>query len=222
MIIKKLPIKAVLFDLDGTLLDTANDLGIALNRLRASHAETDLPLELIRPAAGKGCKGLLKLGLNMEESHPDFAQFSDKLLDYYLEHLLDTTRLFAGMELVLEYLENANIPWGIVTNKPGKFTQKLVDGLQLSSRAGCIISGDTLPNRKPHPEPILHACKLLQHQPADCLYVGDAEIDMIASKMAGTASLVALYGYISEEDKPHSWQADGYIQRPTDILAWIS
>jgi len=222
VIIKKLPIKAVLFDLDGTLLDTANDLGIALNRLRASHAETDLPLELIRPAAGKGCKGLLKLGLNMEESHPDFAQFSDKLLDYYLEHLLDTTRLFAGMELVLEYLENANIPWGIVTNKPGKFTQKLVDGLQLSSRAGCIISGDTLPNRKPHPEPILHACKLLQHQPADCLYVGDAEIDMIASKMAGTASLVALYGYISEEDKPHSWQADGYIQRPTDILAWIS
>lgn len=215
------PIKAVLFDLDGTLLDTADDLGHALNHVLATKGLAPLPLTQIRPAAGYGCKGLLKLGLNIEHTDTNYSSLSEILLQHYHDHLFDNTRLFAGMEQVLTHLEKMNMPWGIVTNKPVRFTSRLVEKLQLHQRAACVISGDTLKNAKPHPEPLLHACELLGQNPKETLYIGDSEVDVIASKAAGASSLVALYGYIPAHVNPQSWKADGYIQQPQEILNWI-
>jgi N-acetyl-D-muramate 6-phosphate phosphatase len=214
--------KAVLFDLDGTLLDTAADLGKALNRILAAKQLAPINQELIRPAAGQGCKGLLKLGLGLDIDHPSYAELAENLLNYYQEHLFDTTQLFAGMETVLAHLEEVGIAWGIVTNKPTRFTNSLAEKLKLDKRALCIVSGDTLDKRKPHPEPILHACKLLNLEPSECLYVGDSEVDIIASKAAGTTSLVAMYGYIPESVNPKSWNADGYIKHPEEIIEWLA
>jgi 2-phosphoglycolate phosphatase len=216
------PIKAVLFDLDGTLLDTATDLGQALNNILIKRNLAPLSHEAIRPAAGKGCRGLLKAGLDMEEDHPEYKALCTELLGHYHAHLADTTRFFPGMEEVLVHLEQLNIPWGIVTNKPERFTFKLLDSLQLTKRAACIISGDTLKNSKPHPEPILHACNLLQQKPDECLYVGDSEIDIIASKAAGSPSVVALYGYIPAGENPSLWLADSYIHHPKEIITLLT
>ena len=212
------PIKAVLFDLDGTLLDTAPDLGKALNGVLQTSGLPALSDNIIRPFAGSGSKGLLKLGLNIEEHDPRYLTLTEQLLNFYQEYLCDTTQLFPGMEDVLSFLEQNQIPWGVVTNKPAKYTDPLMKHLNLTSRAVCIISGDTLQNRKPHPEPILHACSLLKQHPKDCLYVGDSEIDIIACKAAGSSSLAALYGYIPTGENPLQWQADGYIKHPLDIL----
>jgi len=214
-------INAVLFDLDGTLLDTAADLAHALNNLRKVRQLPLIPLEKIRPEAGRGCQGLLKMGFDMDMSHPDYDSFSEELLNYYHSHLCDNTDLFTGMPEVLTYLEQHAIPWGIVTNKPQRFTQQLVEHIPALSKTNCIISGDSLTNRKPHPEPILHACALLKQKPQDCLYVGDSEIDIIASRAAGTPVLAALYGYIGVDENPQQWGADGYIEHPAEIISWI-
>lgn len=215
-------ISVVLFDLDGTLLDTAEDLGSALNHLLIELKRPTLPQERIRPAAGRGCKGLLKLGLNMEESDARYPALSERLLELYQQYLLDTTRLFPGVDETLQFIEQQNLPWGIVTNKPALFTNQLIQHLNLHTRAGCVISGDTLPQRKPHPAPILHACKLLRSNPKECLYIGDSAVDISASKSAGGISLAALYGYIPHEENPLSWGAHGYIQHPTEIMNWIA
>lgn len=213
--------RAVLFDMDGTLLDTANDLGLALNCLLRQNARPIVSLTDIRPEAGRGSKGLIKLGFKIDESDERFLSLCDELLVLYETYLLQTTQLFAGMETVLTYLDTQHIPWGIVTNKPEKFTVEILKGLHLAERAKCVISGDTLQNRKPHPEPLLHACKLLQQDPMHCLYVGDSEVDVLASKAAGLASLVALYGYIPPLENPNHWQADGYISHPEEIIHWL-
>ncbi len=212
------PPQAILFDLDGTLIDTAQDLISALNSLTA----TVVPLNLAtRAAAGKGCKGLLKTGLNIEEQDSRYQQFSAEFFAYYQDHLLDNSQLFPGIALVLDYLDQKNIPWGIVTNKPARYTQPILDGLNLSARAKCIISGDSLQTRKPDPEPLLHACRILNQPAHQCLYVGDTETDVLASKAAGMPSLIALYGYIDEAENPHTWAAEGYIQQAEDILHWV-
>jgi N-acetyl-D-muramate 6-phosphate phosphatase len=215
-------INAVLFDLDGTLLDTANDLGHALNQLLMTHGKSTLPQEQIREFAGAGCKGLLKLGMNMDNDHPHYSEFCQQLLALYHQHMLSTTRLFPGMDEVLTLIEEKDLPWGVVTNKPAKFTDPLMAHLKLSARAACIISGDTLPTCKPSPEPILHACKLLARHPSECLYVGDSKIDIVACKAAGNPSLAALYGYIPATDDPKTWEADGYIQQPLEIIHWLN
>jgi 2-phosphoglycolate phosphatase len=211
-------IQAVLFDLDGTLLDTAQDLVNALNQL------TDKPMSMtpeLRAAAGRGCKAFIKAGLNIHEDDSRYPVLAEKLLNYYHDHLLDTTQLFSGMHDVLNHLDEAGIPWGIVTNKAEKYTHKILDGLNLSARAKCIISGDSVKNRKPHPEPLLQACSLVRKLPQHCLYVGDSETDILASKAAGASSLVALYGYIPLAEDPLLWNADGYIQHPKEILNFI-
>ena len=215
-------IKGVLFDLDGTLLDTAGDLGHALNRVLQKRDIAPIDSQLIRPNAGRGCKGLLKLGLDMNDNHPEYPLLCEELLSFYAEHMLDSTVLFPGMDAILTHLDKADIPWGIVTNKPARFTVELVKHLGLTSRATCVVSGDTMANRKPHPEPVLHACKMMKQEPGECLYVGDAEIDIIASKAAGMAAVVAMYGYIPGEENPRTWNADGYIQHPGEILSWLS
>jgi 2-phosphoglycolate phosphatase len=214
-------IKSVLFDLDGTLLDTAADLGQALNDTLVKRQLEPLHLSKIRNNAGRGCRGLLKLGLDMENTHPEYAALCIELLDNYQRHMLTSTQLFPGMDAVLHHLEDNNIPWGIVTNKPHRFTQELIRHLKLETRAACVISGDTLAHSKPHPAPILHACQQIGLTAAHCLYVGDSEIDIIASRAAGSPSLVALYGYIIETENPETWNADGYIHHPHEILTWL-
>lgn len=214
-------IKCILFDLDGTLLDTAPDMAFALNQQRNRHSLPSLPYSVIRPHVGHGSKAMLKLGFKVDETHPNYGELLDEFFSLYEKHLLQSTQLFPEMDKVLKHIEDQQLPWGIVTNKPTKFTKLLLKNLQLDSRAACVICGDTLTTRKPNPATILHACQLLRLPPMDCLYVGDAAIDVLASKSAGTQSLVALYGYIHQEEDPFSWQADGYIKKPQEIIEWL-
>jgi N-acetyl-D-muramate 6-phosphate phosphatase len=215
-------ISAVLFDLDGTLLDTAGDLAQALNQLLLARNIKPLPLTLVRPVAGYGCLGLLKLGLNIGKDHPEYSALCEELLDHYFTYACDTTRFFPGMENVLAHLETNKLPWGIVTNKPQRFTTPLMKHLGLENRAACIISGDTLKKSKPDPDQILHACDLLAFDPATCIYIGDSRVDVEASRAAGIPVLAALYGYIPPGEDPQSWQADGYINHPEEILGWVA
>jgi len=214
-------IKAVLFDLDGTLLDTANDLGLALNHLLQDHQLPVIPFEKIRFMAGAGCRGLLKLGMNIGPEDERYPTLCQQLLNLYQRYLVETTQFFPGILSTLDFLEKKSIPWGIVTNKPAKYTDPLIRHLQLDKRASCVVSGDTLPNCKPHPEPILYACNLLQQNPENCLYIGDSLIDILACKAAGSPSLGALYGYIPAEEDPLLWGADGYIHHASEIIHWI-
>jgi N-acetyl-D-muramate 6-phosphate phosphatase len=214
-------IQAVLFDLDGTLLDTAPDLLYALNLLREEYHLPALSLFSIRSIANLGSKVLIKQALGIDESHKKFKEMREKFLALYFEHLNHSTRFFPNTEKVLDYLESHSIPWGIVTNKLTMHAVPLLKSLNIYERSGCLICGDSLAKAKPHPEPILKACQLLKQQPADCAYVGDAATDVMASKAAGTKSLVALYGYLHQEDDPYSWQADGYLHEPIELLEWL-
>lgn len=215
------PTKAVLFDLDGTLLDTAADLGTALNHVLREEGLPPLPQSSIRSSAGNGCRGLLKLGLQLAESDPRYPQLCARLLKWYEKSMLEQTELFEGMAETLCYLEQEKIRWGIVTNKPERYTHPLMQHLGLDVRAYCIISGDTLPFRKPHPAPILHACQLLASKPEEAIYIGDMKTDVEASRLAGVPSITALYGYIPAGERPEEWQADGYLHHPTDLIAWL-
>ena len=213
---------AVLFDLDGTLADTALDLGFALNQQRQRHGMAALPHELIRPQASHGARGLLKLGFHVTSESPNFDVLRDEFLELYMQHICDLTVLFPGMEDLLHTLESRAIRWGVVTNKPARFTLPLLQALQLERRAACIISGDTTANPKPHPEPLLTAAALVRVAPAACLYVGDAERDVESAIAAGMRALIANYGYLDETDRPETWGAHGRINTPQEILSYLS
>lgn len=214
-------ISGVLFDLDGTLLDTVHDLVFALNEVRKNNHLPALPIESIRPIVSLGAKAMAKLAFEIDETHVDFNRLRDEFLAVYQLHLADSARFFPRTEQVLAYLDQEQIPWGIVTNRLTHHTMALLKTLGIDKRATCIICGDSLPTIKPDPEPILHACEILQRHPKDCLYVGDAATDVIASKAAGARSVVALYGYISAHEDPYRWQADGYINEPIEIIEWL-
>jgi len=210
--------KAILFDLDGTLLDTAADLGIAINNLLLQESVPPLSFEVIRANASLGSKVWIKLGLNVDEDHKSFKKLRTRLLQFYSQNIATETRLFPGMETVLQTLETRNIPWGIVTNKPKKYTKKLLRALKLKYNPNCVVSGDTLKKAKPHPEPVLHACKLLDKNPSECYFIGDSNIDITAGKAAGVFAIAALYGYIPTNEDPQAWLANAYIQSPIEIL----
>lgn len=214
-------IRVVLFDLDGTFADTAADLAYALNQTLLRHGRAALPFKTIRPHVFQGGKALIRLGFQIEPEHPDFETYRKDLLEIYRDNIHRETRLFPGMEQVLSSLEKNGISWGIVTNKPSWLTDPLMSSMQLDQRAACIVSGDTTSNSKPHPEPILHACELAGGKAAECLYIGDAERDIEAGRVAGTATLTALFGYIGENDKPDEWGADGSVESPAEILDWL-
>ena len=214
-------VNAVLFDLDGTLLDTAPDLVFALNQLRVKRNLSELPLSAIRSIANLGSKAMIKHAFDMDETHPQFLNLRQEFLDVYQLHVANFTRFFPDIDKVLAHLDEKQIPWGIVTNKPTKPAIALLKHLKFDHRPGCLVCGDSLATAKPHPATIIHACSLLKQNPADCLYIGDAATDVAASKAAGTKSLVALYGYIQEQENPLSWQADGYINEPIEILDWL-
>jgi len=213
--------QAVLFDLDGTFADTAPDLALALNATLDHFNRPSLSLEQIRPAVSHGGIALIRLGFQIEPDAPGFEERRQFLLQVYLDNICKHTRLFAGMEQVLNTLAANTIPWGIVTNKPAWLTDPLMAALPLPQHSSCIVSGDTCTHNKPHPEPILHACKLLNATPSKTLYVGDAERDLVAGKAADNTTVCALFGYIQPEDQPELWPADHYIQQAVDILALL-
>jgi N-acetyl-D-muramate 6-phosphate phosphatase len=216
----KLRHEALLLDLDGTLLDTAPDMGGALNRLRQEHGREPLPAGRIRPVVSHGAMKLVALGFP-EATGPDFERLRLRFLDLYAANLSEGTRLFPGFEQVLATLEALDIPWGIVTNKPGWLTRPLLAAIGLDRRAACAVSGDTVAERKPHPLPLLHAASLLSVAAERCVYVGDAERDIQAGRAAGMTTVVAAYGYLAAEDDPRSWQPDGIVEEPGDLLSWI-
>ena len=215
------PIHAVLFDLDGTLADTAPDLANALNKVRAEIGLTPLPLERIRPHVSHGSYAIAEFGFSLPRDHVEFEPLRARLLDHYLAAVADQTTLFPQMAELLESLEDNGIRWGVVTNKPKRYTDPLMEGLGLTHRAACIISGDSTPYRKPHPGSLLQACSLANCLPQHCLYVGDAQRDIEAGLAAGSRTLVALFGYIREDDVPATWGAHGMVQSPAEILDWI-
>jgi phosphoglycolate phosphatase len=211
---------ALLLDLDGTLLDTAPDMGGALNRLRAESGLEPLPHEQIRPVVSHGAMRLVSLGFP-EASGAEFERLRLRFLELYSQNLAAQTRLFPGFEPVLDELERLRLPWGVVTNKPGWLTDPLIAALGLDRRAGCVVSGDTVAERKPHPLPLLHAAGLIGVEPARCVYVGDAERDIQAGRAAGMTTVVAAYGYISADDDPGSWGPEGIIDEPAQLLEWM-
>ncbi len=215
------PIRTVLFDLDGTLADTAPDMAFALNAVREEMGLTALPFSQIRPRVSHGATALVQLAL--DEPHSErFAVLRNRFLEIYRNHLTRETRLFPGMDEVLHHIEQHNMKWGVVTNKPAWLTEPLLDQLNLTQRAACIVSGDTTAERKPHPAPMLYACEKTGSHGSHCLYIGDAQRDIDAGKNAGMHTLVALFGYIDATDQPHLWNADAMIQHPREILEWIA
>ncbi|NOX75372.1 MAG: HAD-IA family hydrolase [Gammaproteobacteria bacterium] len=214
-------IKTVLFDLDGTLADTAPDLAFALNQVLAENDRPPLPFEHIRPAVSHGGLALTQLGFGIEPEHPDFAPLRQRLLDIYRANIARETTLFSGMAELLDHIEKNGMNWGVVTNKPTWLTAPLMDALGLSKRAACIVSGDTCANRKPHPEPILHGCQLAGSEAQHCVYIGDAQRDIEAGNRAGMKTIVALFGYIADNDRPQDWGADFLHQSPAATQAWL-
>jgi phosphoglycolate phosphatase len=213
-----LPGRGVLFDLDGTLADTAPDLGFALNQQRLARGMPELPIEAVRSQASSGARGLLKIGFNIEPGQSGYDAMRDEFLDIYERNLSRSTRLFPGVSALLEQVERRGLRWGIVTNKAERFTFPLLRALTLIDRAACVICGDTTPNPKPHPAPMLAAAKKLGIPARQCIYVGDDERDVQAGHAAGMPVVVARYGYLGNGTPPEEWGADGFIDAPEDLL----
>lgn len=212
---------AVLFDLDGTFADTAPDMAFALNLLLERHGREPLPFAAIRPHVSHGGRALVHIGFGLEPGDTGYEARRREFLDIYAAHLAQETAPFPGIAELIEALESRRVPWGIVTNKPAWLTDPLMAALGLDARAACIVSGDTAARPKPHPDPILHACRLIGRDPTDCWYVGDAERDIAAGLAAGTGTLAALFGYLGNGDDPSLWGAHGLIREPLEILDWL-
>lgn len=214
-------IKGLLFDLDGTLADTAPDLGFALNRQRAIHGLPALPLQTIRPYVSQGGRGLMKVGFDLTPEDANFISMREEFLDLYAQRLCHETRLFPGIAELLSELEKRRLPWGVVTNKIERFTLPLLEKLQLAGRAACIVSGDTCSNFKPHPEPLLHASREMGIPAGKCAYVGDDERDVLAARAAKMQVVVVLYGYLGNGTHPENWGADALIATPQELLRYL-
>lgn len=214
-------VKAMLFDLDGTLVDTAPDLGAAANRVRESLQLEPLPLETYRPVASAGARGLLRTALGITPEHPDFPRHRDAFLDYYRGNLSRHSRLFAGMDEVLQAMERRGIHWGVVTNKPAWLTRPLLEELDLARRASCSVSADEVARAKPAPDSLFKACELLQLNAAECIYVGDDLRDIDAGRAAGMPTIAADWGYLGEGGPIEAWQADAIARRPQDLHRWL-
>lgn len=210
--------EVVFFDLDGTLADTAPDLGGALNRLRADLDLDPMPLETLRAHTSSGVRGLLAIGLGIGRDAPEYRETADRFLAYYEETLCVQTRLFPGIPELLDVLEARRIPWGIVTNKPKRYTEPLLSKTPRLQSARCAVSGDSAARPKPHPDPLLMAAQLAQASPARCIYVGDDLRDVQAGRAAGMMTVAAAYGYLGTECRVEDWDADHVIQAPLDLL----
>ncbi len=217
----RLSVRGVLFDLDGTLVDSAPDLGAAVNRMRIGRGLAPLPDAELRPHASAGARGLIGAGFGITPAAPEYPSLRDEFLGYYYEALCVRTVLFPGVAALLDAIEAAGLPWGIVTNKATRLTLPLLDALQLRRRPGCIVCGDTTARAKPHPEPLLAAAGMLALPAMECVYVGDAERDVEAGNAAGMSTLVARYGYIRQDETPDQWPAHGHLDSAMDLLSWL-
>jgi phosphoglycolate phosphatase len=215
-------IHTVLFDLDGTLLDTAPDLAAALNYVLEANAKTALDFETIRPHVSHGAAALIKLGFDIDPADPEFDNLRQQLLQYYHNNLAEHTRPFEGILELLHNIEQQGMNWGIVTNKPSWLTTPLLDALQLSDRPSCVVCGDTLDERKPHPAPMFHACELSGSKASECIYIGDAKRDIEAGNNAGMHTIIALFGYIGDDQAPEAWGADAALADIPSIMDYIN
>lgn len=217
----RLTVRGVLFDLDGTLIDSAPDLGAAVNRMRSMRGLAALADAELRPHASHGARGLVGAGFGITPDQPEFQPLRDEFLAYYADALCVRTALFSGVTALLDALDAAGLPWGIVTNKVTRLTLPLLDALNLRRRPGCIVCGDTTARAKPYPDPLFAAADMLALPPTACVYVGDAERDVEAGNAAGMATLVARYGYIRQDEKPELWPARGHLASPLELLSWL-
>jgi len=214
-------IEAVLFDLDGTLIDSAPDLGAAADKLRTDRGLPSLPLEQYRPMCGAGARGMLAVAFGMTPDHPDFAAYRDEFFRNYEQCMTERTHAFEGVNDMLEALAALGIPWGVVTNKAMRFTGPLTQKLPLFRTASAVIGGDSTPHAKPHPEPLLEAARRIGVKPSHCVYVGDDERDVMAGRAAGMGTVAASYGYLGSKGEVASWGADAHILRPLDVLTLL-
>ena len=215
------PYKGVFFDLDGTLADTAPDLVAATNQLLIARNLMPKQYAVLRPCASAGARGLIGGAFGIDPEHPDFISLRDEFFENYEKALYINSVLFEGMDHVLKQLDDAKIPWGIVTNKSERFTNPLTDLMGLRQRAVSTVSGDTTAYSKPHPEPILHAARVANIDPSRSLYVGDDIRDIVAGKAAGMKTIAAAYGYCGCEEPPEAWGADYLVRHPKELLEII-
>jgi phosphoglycolate phosphatase len=214
-------VDAVLFDLDGTLVDSAPDLAGAVNELRSARGLVELPFERLRPMVGSGARGMLGAGFGIGPDDSRFAALRDEFLLRYERRLLRHTVVFEDMTSVLSALSAAGLPWGIVTNKAARFSKPLAAGLAALQRCAVLVSGDTTPHSKPHPAPLLEAARQLGVQAQRCVYVGDDLRDVQAARAAGMSAVVAAWGYLGQDAAITTWQADAVIQSPRELLIWM-
>jgi len=215
------PYKGVFFDLDGTLADTAPDLVAATNQLLIARNLAPKQYAVLRPCASAGARGLIGGAFGIDPEHPDFISLRDEFFENYEKALYINSVLFEGMDHVLKQLDDAKLPWGIVTNKSERFTNPLTDLMGLRQRAASTVSGDTTAYSKPHPEPILHAARVANIDPSRSLYVGDDIRDIVAGKAAGMKTIAAAYGYCGCEEPPEAWGADYLVRHPKELLEII-
>lgn len=207
--------RAVLFDFDGTLADTAADLSRALNRLRTGRGLPELPIAALRPFASSGARGLLEAGLGMLPEHLEYKSMREAFLKHYADAICVDTRLFPGIEALISELEARGVRWGIVTNKSTRLTRLLVEALSLAGRVACVVCGDTTPHLKPNPASLLHAASELKLAPRECVYLGDDLRDIEAARAAGMRCVAVEWGYGSNV---RFWNADATIARPLDLI----
>jgi len=215
-------IRAVLFDLDGTLIDSAPDLGAAADKMRQDRGMSSLPQSSYRPMAGAGARGMLGIAFGMTPDHADFASMREEFFQNYERSMTQNTYVFAGIAELIAHLDAKNFPWGVVTNKSARFTDPLTRAIPLFGTAKAVVSGDTTPHAKPHPEPLFEAARRLAIDPGHCLYVGDDERDIVAGLAAGMMTVAATYGYLGEKADPTLWGAHSIINSPQGLLKLLA
>lgn len=211
-------VKAVLFDLDGTLIDSAPDLGAAADKMRLDRGMPSLPHALYRPMAGAGARGMLRIAFGIAPQDPAFESMREEFFANYERCMTHNTYAFDGVPALLHALEQRGLPWGVVTNKSERFTKPLTQAMPLFAKAAVVVSGDTTPHAKPHPAPLLEAANRLGVDPRHCIYVGDDERDIIAGHAAGMRTVAATYGYLGSQLDTAAWQADAEIKSPIALL----
>jgi len=213
--------QALLFDLDGTLIDSAPDLAGSANDMRVARGMAPLPQAQFRPMVGAGARGMLGIAMGITPGDAGFEELRDEFLDTYARRLLRETRVFDAVEPVLREIEAMRMPWGIVTNKAQRYTTPVVEGLGLHRRAAVVVSGDTTAHAKPHPEPLLEAARRIGVAANTCIYVGDDFRDVQAGRAAGMKTVVAAWGYLGKDEPVSAWGADMVVETPRELLKTI-
>lgn len=211
-------VQAVLFDLDGTLIDSAPDLGAAADKMRVERGLPSLSADLYRPMAGAGARGMLQIAFGMSPQDVEFAAMREEFFVNYERCMTERTYAFEGVQELLQTLEHRGLPWGVVTNKSERFTLPLTRSMSLFAGAGAVVSGDTTPHAKPHPAPLLEAARRMGVAPSACIYVGDDARDIEAGRAAGMRTVAAVYGYLGAQHDTAAWQADAEIKSPAALL----